>query len=107
MKKEFELVKAFQKIFLDEEKKLRPEAKKVICFLREEAGGRGELGKNCRSYFYDNQNRFDVHAAAFLLGKRRMFDLIIKYLALDEREVFHLAKQEENRADELNQELEV
>lgn len=88
-------LKAFQTLFLDEHKNLKPEAETVLSFLRDEAGARGELGVNGVPYFYDANNRFDVNAAAFLLGKRRMFDLIIKYLSLDEREVFRLAKESE------------
>jgi len=100
-------LKAFQKLFLDEHKKLKPEAETVIAFLRDEAGARGELGIDGAPYFYDANNRFDVNAAAFLLGKRRMFDLIVKYLALDEREVFVLADKEEKRNQQLERELDV
>ena len=38
-----------------------------------------ELGAGGVPYFYDAHNRFDPNAAAFLLGKRRMFDLLVKY----------------------------
>ncbi|MBR2273260.1 MAG: hypothetical protein IJ864_00265 [Alphaproteobacteria bacterium] len=103
-RQELELLKAFQKLFCDDDKNLKPEARKVIAFLRDEAGGRGELGQHNVPYFYDNQNRFDVNAAAFLLGKRRIFDLIIKYLALDEREVFRLCVQAEKK--DIDEELE-
>ena len=104
-KRELVLVKAFQGLFLDEGGKLKEEAKVIIAFLRDEVGGRGELGSsNGMPYFYDNQNRFDVNAGAFLLGKRRMFDLIMKYLSLDEREVFKLLgvgkKKDEDFLDE-------
>ena len=92
LKREAKLAKAFQKEFCPDGK-LSDEAKKVIAFLRVEAGARGELGRNGIPYFYDAQNRFDASAAAFLLGKRRMFDLLIKYLSLDEREVFKLRER--------------
>ena len=74
---------------------LSEDAKKIIAFWRDEAGARGELGRNGIPYFYDAENRFDASAAAFLLGKRRMFDLLIKYLSLDEREVFKLESKVE------------
>lgn len=106
-KQELSLVKAFQNLFFTKDKKLSSDALKVIAFLRDEAGARGELGRNGVPYFYDNNNRFDVNAAAFLLGKRRMFDLIIKYLSLDEQEVFRLATKNERKDDELNKELDV
>jgi len=106
-KRELVLVKAFQKLFLEENGELKDEAKVVVAFLRDEAGGRGELGtSNGVPYFYDKENRFDVNAGAFLLGKRRMFDLVIKYLSLDEREVFKLLsvgkRKEEDFEDEIS-----
>ena len=68
IKREHELVKAFHKLFLTPNGKLKPEAEIVIEFLRDEAGARGELGAGGVPYFYDAQNRFDPNAAAFLLG---------------------------------------
>lgn len=105
-KRELQLVRAFQKIFLDEDKKLKPEAETVIAFWRDEAGARGELGFGGVPYFYDANNRFDANAGAFLLGKRRMFDLLIKYLAIDEREVFRLCANEQESSDGVEQRIE-
>ena len=105
-KRELLLLKAFQEIFLDENKKLKEAGKVVISYLRDEAGARGELGRGGVPYFYDGNNRFDEGSAGFLLGKRRMFDLVIKYLSLDEREVFKLVsvgrKKEDMIDDEVN-----
>ncbi len=105
-KRELLLLKAFQEIFLDENKKLKEAGKVVISYLRDEAGARGELGRGGTPYFYDGNNRFDEGAAGFLLGKRRMFDLVVKYLSLDEREVFKLVslgkKRDEIIEDEMN-----
>lgn len=105
MRREAALAAAFQKLFLVNGE-LSDEAKTILSFLRDEAGGRGELGRNGVPYFYDANNRFDAASAAFLLGKRRMFDLVIKYLALDERELFRLAslhqREEDNMAEELS-----
>ncbi len=98
-KKELRLLKAFQALFLGADGELKDEAKTVLSFLRDEAGARGELGCNGVPYFYDGNNRFDANAAAFLLGKRRMFDLVIKYLALDEREVFRLCASKTDDED--------
>lgn len=106
-KRELRLVQAFQALFLDKDKKLRPEAETVLAFWRDEAGARGELGCGGVPYFYDANNRFDANAAAFLLGKRRMFDLLIKYLALDERDVFRLsANGQEESSEEIEQRIE-
>jgi len=106
-RRELELLKAFQALFFDKNHHLKPEAEKVIAFFRDEAGARGELGHFGKPYLYDANNRFDVHAAAFLLGKRRMFDLLIKYLALDERAVFKLQMAAEKNDDNLQEQLEV
>ncbi len=106
-KRELRLVRAFQALFLDKDKKLKPEAEIVLAFWRDEAGARGELGFGGVPYFYDANNRFDANAAAFLLGKRRMFDLLVKYLALDEREVFRLSiKEQENGKEEIEGRIE-
>lgn len=106
IKREYELVKAFQGLFNNADGTLKADAKVVLEFLRDEAGARGELGCGGIPYFYDSENRFDVHAAAFLLGKRRIFDLIVKYLALDETEVFTLTSKgkrtEEDICNDLN-----
>lgn len=106
-KRELKLLKAFQGLFLDGEGRLKPEGAVVLAFLRDEAGARGELGRGGVPYFYDGANRFDANAAAFLLGKRRMFDLVVKYLALDEREVFRLAAGEKRSEDEIKEEMDV
>ncbi|MBP3686807.1 MAG: hypothetical protein J6J35_00400 [Alphaproteobacteria bacterium] len=105
-KEELALVRAFQEIFFDDDGKLSKDGGKVLAFFRDEAGARGELGKSGVPYFYDTKNRFDANAAAFLLGKRRMFDLMVKYLALDEREVFRLVNGKRIE-DDVEEELEV
>lgn len=73
--------------------KLKAEAEIVLSFLREECGAKGELGKGGSPYFYDRNERFDANAAAFLLGKRRVFDLIVKHLSLDETQIFRLLSE--------------
>ena len=103
IKREHELVRAFQKLFLGQGGRLKPEAAVVLEFLRDEAGARGEL----TPYFYDAQNRFDPNAAAFVLGKRRIFDLIVKYLALSETEVFALYTKLQRDGEDVKRELEV
>ncbi len=102
LKKEQKLARAFRTLFLAADGGLKPEAAAVLEFLRDEAGARGELGRDGVPYFYDAQNRFDPCAAAFLLGKRRLFDLIVKYLSLSESDIFALRstlRREEEDAD--------
>lgn len=102
LKKEYKLTKAFKELFFDGEK-LKPEAEVVISFLREECGGKGELGRFGVPYLYNKDGSFDSGAAAFLLGKRRVFDLIVKHLSLDEQQIFKLMSESE-RATEFNPE---
>ena len=51
IKREHELVRAFQKLFLGQGGRLKPEAAVVLEFLRDEAGARGELGNGGTPYF--------------------------------------------------------
>lgn len=99
LKRQYKLTKAFKNLFY-EEGKLKPDAEIVIAFLREECGAKGELGKGGSPYFYDQNSTFDVNAAAFLLGKRRVFDLIVKHLSLDETQIFRMLSQEERTITE-------
>lgn len=99
LKRQYKLTKAFKNLFY-EKGKLKSDAEVVLSFLREECGAKGELGKGGSPYFYDRNNKFDVNAAAFLLGKRRVFDLIIKYLSLDETQIFKMLALEERTIDE-------
>lgn len=97
--KEVELTKAFKSLFM-EEGKLKPEGEKVLSYLRDVCCAKGELS-NGKSYLYDNNGRFDSGAAAFLLGRRRVFDLIIKHLGMDEVAIFRLISlQERSLTDE-------
>lgn len=107
IKREHELIKAFQGLFNNADGTLKAEAKVVLEFLRDEAGARGELGKGGIPYFYDAQNRFDPNAAVFLLGKRRIFDLIVKYLALDETEIFTLTSKDGRTEEDICNDLNV
>lgn len=95
MKKVYDTTKAFKKLFLDENGKLKPEAEIVVSYLRDVCGARGELSDGSSPYLYDPQGRFDNGAAAFLLGRRRVFDLIIRHLSLNEMVVFSLLSEEE------------
>jgi hypothetical protein len=101
LKKQYKLTKAFKNLFYEGDK-LKSDAEVVLSFLREECGAKGELGKRGSPYFYDKTEKFDVNAAAFLLGKRRVFDLIIKHLSLDETKIFRLLSQDEDLEDDLD-----
>ena len=90
--REYRKIKAFKKLFYDKTGKLKPEAEVVLGVLRDYAGAKGNLVQDGSSLLYDANGRFDAAQAAFGLGKRRIFDLIIKYLALNEIEVFNLVQ---------------
>lgn len=90
--REYRKIKAFKKLFYDNAGKLKPEAEIVLAVLRDYAGAKGNLVQDGSSLLYDANGRFDAAQAAFGLGKRRIFDLIIKYLALNEIEVFNLVQ---------------
>lgn len=106
LKKKYKLLRAFKYCFCDENGNLTREGKIVLAFLRDEAGAKGELGKNGSPYFYDDLGRFDASAALFCQGKRRMFDIIQQHLALDEKDVLNLLaieqEKNENLMDNLN-----
>ncbi|MBQ9236237.1 MAG: hypothetical protein IJ184_07245 [Alphaproteobacteria bacterium] len=85
-----ELIKAFKNCFCDEQGHLSKSGQAVVAYLRDIAQGKGELGKDGSPYFYDAQGRFDACAVAFIQGKRAVFDQVVKYLSLDEKEVLNL-----------------
>lgn len=101
IKTEYNITKAFRDLFLADGK-LKPEAEIIIAYLRDECGGRGELENNGSPFLYDKTGRFDSGAAAYLLGRRRAFDLIVKHLALNEIQIFNLLSVRQRRMDEFD-----
>lgn len=107
LKKEYKLTRAFKYCFCDPNGKLTKNGKLVLAFLRDECGAKGELGKNGSPYFYDELGRFDASAALFLQGKRRVFDVIQKHLALDETDILQLIAAEQIKDDNLMDNLSI
>ena len=101
IRNEYTVTKAFRDLFLAEGK-LKPEAEIIIAYLRDECGGRGELENNGSPFLYDGNGRFDSGGAAYLLGRRRAFDLIVKHLALNEMQIFNLLSVRQRRMDEFD-----
>lgn len=97
---QYKLAKAFKKLFLDKGQ-LKPEGKIVLSFIRDFVHAKGELGENGSSFVYDQNGRFDGEAAAFLLGKQQVFNQMIKYLSIDEMEIFKLISLEEERLKDM------
>lgn len=97
---EYKLTQAFKKLFLSKGQ-LKPEGKIVLSFLRDFVHAKGEIGQGLNPFLYDNEGRFDGGSAAFLLGEQRVFNQIIKYLSIDEMDIFKLISLEEARLDEI------
>lgn len=98
---EYNVTRATKKLFLDNKGKLKPEAEIFIAFLRDVCGARGELSVNGSPFLYDHNGRFDSGAAAFALGKRRIFDLIIKHLSINETQIFTLLSALDRKKSDL------
>lgn len=94
-KREYKITRAFRALFLDEKGNLTDNGKIVLSYLRDVCGARGELGDSSSPYLYDSNNRFDSGAAAFLLGRRRVFDLIVRHLAINELDIFSLISEQD------------
>ena len=107
LKKHHDLAVAFHKCFLDEQGCLTKEGQAIVAFLRDTCQGRGELGKSGSPYFYDNNNRFDINALAFVAGKRAVFDQVMKYLSLDETKILNLIAIQETEMSNLTENLNI
>lgn len=107
LKKTAALTVAFHKCFLDEQGCLTKEGQAIVAFLRDTCQGRGELGKSGSPYFYDDNNHFDIHALAFIAGKRAVFDQVCKYLALDETKILNLIAIKETELSNLTENLNI
>lgn len=90
LKQEYKVTKAFKKLFYDEDGKLKPEGEVVLTYLRDVCNAKGERAENGTPFLYSPNGQFDSGAAAYLLGRRRVFDMIVKHLALNEVEIFNL-----------------
>ena len=99
LKNEYRITKAFRDLFL-QEGRLKPEAEIVLAYLRGECNARGEMENYGAPLFFDANRRFDSGAAAFLLGRRRVFDLIVKHLAMNEIQIFNLLSVRQQQMDE-------
>lgn len=97
--REYKLARAFKALFM-ENGKLKPDAEIVLAFLRDAACAKGAMTESGSSLLYDANDRFDNAQAAMIIGKRRMFDLIVKYLALNEIEIFNLINVTQSNSDE-------
>jgi hypothetical protein len=98
---EYNLTRATKALFYDKKGKLKPEAEIFIAFLRDVCGARGELAINGSPFLYDREGRFDGGAAAFAMGKRRVFDLIVKHLSMNETQIFTLLSLADRRKSDL------
>ena len=98
---QYNMTMATKALFYDKNGKLKPEAEIFIAFLRDVCGARGGLSINGSPFLYDKDGRFDSGAAAFAMGKRRVFDLIVKHLSMDETQIFTLLSLADKRKSDL------
>ena len=71
-------------------KQLKPEAKIFLEFMRDVCSGKGELMKEGSPFLYGPDGRYDAGASGFYVGRRHPYDVLVKYLALDEVMMFNL-----------------
>ena len=95
-------VRALKRLFLCPDGKLKDDAKIVLEWLREETNAKGRrLNAVGDSFLFGRDGRFDAAAVAYVAGERRMFDLLVAALAVDETEVFNLAALEEEKREQV------
>lgn len=103
----YKQVRALKRLFFESDGKLKEDAKIVLEWLRDEVGGKGRrLNQDGRSLLFSADGRFDAAMVAYMAGSRRVYDLLISRLAVDENEVFNLAAMSEaKREDDLLNDL--
>lgn len=86
---------------------MKEDAKIVLEWLREEVCAKGRrFDERGISRLFSFDGRFDAAAVAYMAGSRRVYDLLISRLAVDETEVFNLAAMTEaKREDDLFNDL--
>ena len=97
----YKQVRALKRLFFDPDGKLKEDAKIVLEWLRDEVGAKGRrLNESGMSLLFSADGRFDAAAVAYMAGSRRVYDLLISRLAVDETEVFNLAAMTEARRED-------
>lgn len=88
----YKQISALRRLFFDPNGKLKDDAKVVLAWLRNEVNGKGyRYSASGNSMLNGPDGRFDAGAVAYTAGQRRVYDLLIASLAVDETEVFNLA----------------
>lgn len=93
----YKVSRSFKRLFFDENNNLTKDGEIVLGYLRDVCGGKGELEENGSSFLFSKDGHFDSGSAAYLLGRRRVFDLIIKNLGIDEVALFRIISLADSR----------
>ena len=105
--KTYKQVRALKKLFLKPDGELKKDAETVLEWLREEVNAKGNRVLGIHSSLFGDDGRFDSGKVCYNAGQRRVYDLIISRLSVDERKVFNLAAEfdEEEQKEQLMKDL--
>ena len=98
-------VRALKALFFMPDGSLKPEGKVVLTWLRDEVNGKGKRWSAGGSALFGDEGRFDAAKVAYCAGQRRVLDLIVSRLAIDDMVLLALVADEEKREQELAEEL--
>lgn len=102
--KKYNQVRALKALFLLPNGELKPEAKAVLCWLRDEVNAKGKRIDG-NSMLFNDSGDFDSSKVVYWAGQRRVYDLIVSRLGIDEQLLFSLVVEENKREQELMEDL--
>lgn len=100
-------IRALKALFLLPDGNLKPEAKEVLLWLRDEVNGKGKRIEGNNSALFSPNGQFDSGKVIYWAGQRRVYDLIVSRLGVDELLLFSLVAQEDEKQQELAEDLTV
>jgi hypothetical protein len=103
--KKYKQVRALKALFLLPDGELREEAKEVLCWLRDEVNAKGKRIDGNTSMLFNGGGDFDASKVVYWAGQRRIYDLIVHRLAIDDKMLFSLVAEESKREQELMEDL--
>ena len=102
--KKYKQVRALKALFLLPDGELREEAKEVLCWLRDEVNAKGKRIDG-NSMLFNDAGDFDASKVVYWAGQRRVYDLIVSRLGIDDKALFSLVAEESKREQELMEDL--
>ncbi len=103
--KKFRETRALKALFLLPDGSLKPEAKTVLAWLKEEVNAKGRRMDESGSALYSNGN-FDAAKVVYWAGQRRVLDLIMSRLNVDDDLLFKVVADEDAAEAEMKHDLE-